>query len=234
MSTSWAFVRQVIFATPDPSGDSTLLRDSYALAQGFRDPLLLEYGIADETIPVGAEQYIELLSPSGDASPLHAWLARTGGPGGYGVAVQVPDIAAIRERAIERGVKVLIDQEALGHRVMQLNPRQVGILLDLDGVADRSTWFWDDITPGPAAGATIDGVAEVEIGVPDPAATAALWASLLGVDQLSETTVDLGTTISFVAAERGAITAVTMYAAPGAAVSPDTSMLGVTIRHRAR
>lgn len=230
VSASWAFVRQLIFATVEPERDSAALRHEYGLPAGFTDPMLLDFGIADETIPVGSEQYIELLSPAGDQSPLHAWTSKRGGAGGYGVAVQVPDISAIRERAVAAGVAILIEQEALGHRIMQLDPRRMGLLLDLDEVPDRSRWFWDDITPGPAADAGIDALLEVEIGVVDPEVTAALWADLLAVPQPSSTTVDLGTTISFVAAERAGMRAVTLRS-PEA--QSERSMLGVTFRHRA-
>ena len=231
MSTSWAFVRQTIFATSRPIEDSAMLRAAYSLPEGFTDPMLLEHGLADETIPVGPEQYLEILSPAGETSPLTGWLAKHGGHGGYGIAVQVPDMTAIRERVVERGVKILIEQEALGHRIMQLNPRQVGgLLLDLDEVPDRSVWFWDDITPGPSADATVDGVLEIEVGCSDPEVFAGLWADLLDVDQPTPTSVDLGTRISFVAAETAGIAAVTLRAAAGGEIH-DGEQLGVTFRH---
>ncbi|MCU1367921.1 MAG: hypothetical protein JWL72_2775 [Ilumatobacteraceae bacterium] len=229
MSTSWAFVRQTIFATADPAADSAALRTAYGLPAGFTDPMLLEHGIADETIPVGTDQYLELLSPSSDASPLNHWLGKRGGPGGYGVAVQVPEMAPIRERAVERGVKILIEELAFGHPIMQLNPRQCGTLLDLDEMPDRAKWFWDDITPGPSASALIDGVVEIEIGVAEPSATAALWAYLLDVEQSTATSVDLGTRVTFVPPTSGGIQAVTLRSVGER--PPDTARLGATFRH---
>ena len=228
MSSSWAFVRQMIFATAELVADSEALSSAYGLPPGFTDPMLLDFGIADETIPIGPEQYIELLSPAGDDSPLHAWLDKRG-VGGYGVAVQVPDMTAIRERAMAAGVSIVIEQEALGHRIMQLNPRRMGMLLDLDEVPDRTRWFWDDITPGPAADARVDALAEIEIGVAEPETTAALWAHLLDVDQPTATTVDLGTIVSFLTAEHAGVLALTLRTAEEL---PDRSLLGVTFRHR--
>ncbi|MCU1395771.1 MAG: hypothetical protein JWM34_4199 [Ilumatobacteraceae bacterium] len=231
MSTSWAFVRQAIFATSSPADDSAELRAAYALPKGFTDPMLLEHGIVDETIPVGPDQYIELLSPASDASPLTGWLAKHGGQGGYGVAVQVPDMASIRSRVVEQGIKILIEQDAFGHPIMQLNPRQVGgLLLDLDEMPDRSAWFWDDITPGPAGDATVDSIVEIEVGVPDPLEFAALWAHLLDVDQPTPTSVDLGMRISFVEAEVAGVLAITLRVAGGDTIA-DSTRLGVSFRH---
>lgn len=228
VGTSWAFVRQTIFATAQPVVDSSALREAYALPNGFTDPMLLEHGIADETIPVGPEQYLELLSPTGDASPLHRWLGRRGGSGGYGVAVQVPEMAPIRARATERGVDILIEEMAFGHPIMQLSPRQCGTLLDLDEMPDRAQWFWDDITPGPSPSALVDRVVEIEIGVTEPAVTAALWAYLLDVDQPTDTSVEVGTRITFVPQTSGGIQTVTLRSnAPVA----DIERLGTTFRH---
>lgn len=231
MSNSWAFLRQVVLATVDPSADSAALRATYGLPVGFTDPELLAHGIADETIPVGPRRFVELVSPSGDHSPLTPWLAKRGGRAGYGVAVQVPDIAAIRERVVSRGVGIMIEQEALGHRIMQLHPRQVGILLDLDEVPDRTSWFWDEISPGPAAAALIDDIVEIEIGVPDPCAMATLWSHLLDVEQPTESSVDLDALIQFVAADIASMRAVTMQTATGRTSPADAEFVGVTFRH---
>jgi len=232
MSDSWAYLRQVVLATVDPVGDTAALRAAYGLPVGFTDPELLAHGIADETIPVGPRRFVELVSPSGDHSPLTPWLAKRGGRAGYGVAVQVPDIPAIRARAVSRGVGIMIEQEALGHRIMQLHPRQVGILLDLDEVPDRNAWFWDEISPGPASAALIDDIVEVEIGVPDPHAMAALWSHLLDVEQPTETSVDLGTLIQFVAADSPSMRAVTVQTVSGRTSPADAEFVGVRIRHR--
>ena len=232
MNTRWAFVRQTIFATSQPIEDSRVLRDAYSLPAGFTDPMLLEHGIADETVPIGPDQYLELLSPAGEASPLHGWLAKHGGHGGYGIAVQVPDMASIRERVVDRGIKILIEQDAFGHPIMQLNPRQVGgLLLDLDEMPDRSAWFWDDITPGPSSGAVVDAVLDIEIGVSDPDGFAALWAHLLDVDQPTPRSVDLGTRITFVEAETAGVVAVTLRINGDRDVA-DRQQFGVMFHHR--
>ena len=49
----------------------------------------------------------------------------------------------------------------------------VGILLELDGVSDPATWFWDDVTPGPNADALVDSMgATGEFAIVSSTATA--------------------------------------------------------------
>lgn len=234
MNDSWAFVRQVVLATATPEADATALRDTYALPHGFTDPELLEHGIADETIPLGPRQYLELIAPASETSPLNAWLGRAGGRAGYGVAVQVPEMAVIRERAQRLGVRIMIDQLAFGHPIMQLHPRDVGILLDLDEAADKDWWFWDEISPGPSDTAVVDAVLAVEVGVTDPERMAALWSELLAVAQPTATSVDLGTTVNFVPADRGCLLAVTLQLANGEPMRDDVELVGIKFRHRPR
>lgn len=232
MTEPWAFVRQVVLATTDPDTDIDALRAAYRLPAGFTDPELAEHGIADRTIPTGPEQFLEVIAPSSPSSPLHAWLGRLGGRAGYGLAVQVPDMAAIRDRAASLGVRIVIDQEARGHRIMQLHPGDVGILLDLDESADRNWWFWDDISDGPAPDAIVDGVVEIEVCTPDPERMAALWSTLLGVDRPTATAVDLGTTIRFVGGDHRGVRAVTLRLTDRApSVVDDAEMFGITFRH---
>ncbi len=232
MSDSWAFLRQVVIATPDAARDSATLRSTYRLPIGFTDPMLLEHGVADETIPLGPTRYVELISPANDSSFLHPWLQRVGGAAGYCVAVQVPDIDAIRARATDLGVRVLVDQLALGHKVMQLHRRDFGLILDLDEIADRSVWFWDDVTPGPSPDAIVDDIVEVVVGVTDPQHVATTWATLVDVPQPTPTSVDFGLTIQFVASDSPGLQTVTLQLASGATAVDDQVIAGVTFRHR--
>ncbi len=232
MSDSWAMLRQVVIATATLADDVGVMRTAYSLPPGFSDPVLLDYGVADETIPIGPKHFVEFIAPADETSFLHPWLDRCGGHGGYCLSVQVPDVAAIRDRTSGLGIRIVTDQQALGHQIMQVRSRDVPILLDLGEIPDRSRWFWDDITPGPAAAATVDGIVEVEFGVTDAEAAASLWSVLLGVDQPTPTSVDLGTIIRFVTSESRGLTAVTLTLADGVAARNDANVAGLTVRHR--
>ena len=128
-------------------------------------------------------------------------------------------------------MRLAADQEVLGHRIIQLHPADAGVLLELDGIADRGRWFWDDITPGPRPDALIDDITAVTVGVPDPEAAAALWAGIIGLEPVTPARLDFsGCAIDFTAHPRGQLLAATFrlarHADAGAAALPDT-LLGL-------
>jgi len=189
----WAVLRQVVIATNDHAADVTAVRAAFGLGSGFGDPELKELALLDATMPVSDKRYLEIIGPENDSAAVTKWLNKIGGRGGYVLSVQHPDPDAVRARALARGVRVPIDTTALGRVVIQLHPQDVGLLLEVDGIADRSQWFWDDIDPGPEPGALIDAIVGVEVPVAEPAATRALWLDLLGLgEQRSPDAIDLG------------------------------------------
>ena len=133
----------------------------------------------DATLPVAKQAYLEFIAPASDRAAVAKWLGKIGGRGGYVLSVQHPSPQSVKERALARGIRVPIDLEAFGHPVIQLHPQDVGLLLEVDGITDPEAWFWDDIDPGPRAGAGIDDIVGVEVAVADPAAMALLWHELL-------------------------------------------------------
>ncbi len=195
---NWAILRQLVIATDDALTDAETTRDHLELSTGFADPELAKIGLEDCAMPVGPQKFLEFVGPSDGNSYIRRWLDR-GGPGGYCLSVQVPDAPACRQRALNAGVRLAADQILMGHPLFQMHPADVGILLELDGITDPEVWFWDDVTPGPAPDAVIDDIVRVTVGVPDPVATAALWALIIGLDLLDPTSLDLsGCRVEFV------------------------------------
>ena len=45
----------------------------------------------------------------------------------------------------ELDLGVAADVEAYGYRIIQLRPKQMGLLLELDEVPDPDAWFWDSV-----------------------------------------------------------------------------------------
>lgn len=179
--TTWATLRHVVLATGDLAGDGALLRERWGLGWGFTNPELAAAGVVDDTMPLYGGSYLELVAPLTQHSSLARWLAKVGGRGGYALSVQHPDPAGIKERAHAYGVRVVADLKVMGHPVVQLHPADVGVLLELGGITDPDAWFWDDLGIVPQEEALVDDVLGVEIGVPDPVATAVLWANVLDV-----------------------------------------------------
>lgn len=189
----WAILRQVVLATADHASDVAAVRAAFGLGEGFGDPELADLALLDATMPVSPKRYLELIGPANDTAVVSRWLTKIGGRGGYVLSVQHPDPDAVRSRAQARGVRVPIDTVALGHTVIQLHPQDVGLLLEIDGIADESAWFWDDVDPGPEPDALIEAIVGVDVPVAEPMATNALWHELLGLGEPeSPDTIDLG------------------------------------------
>ena len=195
---NWAILRQLVIATPDALSDGAAAARALQLPDGFADPELAKIGLHDYVMPVGPQKYLEYVGPVDGDSYINRWLRRAGS-GGYCLSVQVPDAPACKARAVAAGVRLAADQELMGHPLFQMHPGDVGILLELDGITDPDVWFWDDVTPAPAPDALIDDIVAVEVGVPEPVAMAALWASIIGLELLGPTSLDFsGCRVDFV------------------------------------
>lgn len=190
---SWAKLRQVVIATTEHARDLETVQRAFGLGTGFGDPELKNWALLDATMPVSDERYLEFVGPENDTTPVSAWLAKIGGRGGYVLSVQHPDLDAVRARARELGVGIPVDIEVMGKCIVQLHPKDVGVLLEVDGIDDPQEWFWDDINPGPEPDAGVSDILGVEVKVADPSAMTALWHELLGLgDPVVEHEVQLG------------------------------------------
>lgn len=231
---AWATLRQVVLATGDIEGDGALLRARLALGKGFADPELADIGMADDTLPLAGGSYLELVAPLHADSSLHRFLGKRGGRGGYALSVQHPDPVGVRERAAARGVRVVADLDVMGHRVVQLHPADVGVLLESDGIAEPARWFWDGRDGNdPEPGALVVDVVSVTIPVADPGATTAQWSQLLDLPAAGPTSIAMGDrTVHFGRIEDGPRWTVTLRRSPGAAIADgDGTLAGVDVRY---
>lgn len=232
MTTSWAILRQVVIATAEHESDTATIRKALGLGAGFADPELHELAFTDATMPVSDRRYLEFVGVTDPGSSTGRWVAGLGGRGGFVLSVQVPDTVSIRTRARDRGVRVAVDETAFGHPVLQLHPKDVGLVLEVDGIPEPDMWFWDDIDPGPEPDAGVDEILGVEVPVADPAATAELWHELLDLGQTG-TEIDLGGAwVRFVPGGPSADWTVHLRRAGDSAAHPasDPALPGITFR----
>jgi hypothetical protein len=188
----WAELRQVGFAALDHAAAVRAATGLLALGPGFGDPLLDAVGLADFTAPVGPDTYVEVLAPTTPDHSVARWLRRVGGASGWVLSTQVPSLDGVRDRAAAHGVRVAVETEAMGHRIVQLHPLDVGVLLELDEFVPREAWFWDELPGARAAHAArtskADDITAVDIAVDAaghpgaPAALARTWAAIIGID----------------------------------------------------
>ncbi|MEN9643591.1 MAG: hypothetical protein RL238_260 [Actinomycetota bacterium] len=215
MST-WADLRQVVIATTDPDTVAGELRSRLGLGRGFGDPELAAFGIADDTMAVGAHTYVEVVSPTTPDHPIAKWLARRDGSAGYLLSVQVSDIDACLERCAAAGVRDTVRHVVQGWNVAQLHPGDMGgCSVELDGLHERGRWFWDILDVDRPASSRVDDVVAVEMVAADPDALLARWATVFGLDADTATSsLSLGgRVVRFVHdAERAGIAAVDLHA----------------------
>lgn len=234
----WTILRQVVLGAADHDATSRAVREGLGLAAGFADPLLASMGLRDETIRIGGEAHLEIVSPlSADAS-INRWLEKVGGLGGFSLSIQVPDVAPLLEAAAAAGVRVLMDERHFGRRIVQLHPGDMGLLVELDEIPEPTQWFWDDIEADVPEAPAVDDVLGVEVASADPAAQARLWAQVLGAevvlpDGAAAPQVWLGSRwMRFVEGGTAAMTAVDLRATGGrgAGVAESIDLGGVALR----
>jgi hypothetical protein len=182
----WAELRQVGFATLDHSAAVRTAIELLELGPGFDDPLLAAMHLADFTAPIGPDTYLEVLAPTTPDHSVARWLGRVGGSSGWVLSTQVPSLDGVKERAADHGVRIAVETQAMGKDIVQLHPLDVGVLLELDAFLPREQWFWDDMEAAKAAQAgrskKVDNIVAVDVAAEDPAAMAATWAAIIGID----------------------------------------------------
>jgi hypothetical protein len=182
----WAELRQVGLATLDHESAVRHATELLELGSGFDDPLLAAWHLADFTAPIGPDTYLEILAPTTPEHSMTRWLGRAGGAAGWVMSTQVPTLEGVGERAARHGVRIAVQTQALGRNIVQFHPLDVGVLLELDEFLPRGAWFWDDMESARAAQASrstkVDNIAAVDIAAEDPAALAATWAGLIGLE----------------------------------------------------
>jgi hypothetical protein len=135
---------------------------------------------------------VEVLAPTTPDHSVARWLRRVGGASGWVLSTQVPSLDGVRDRAAERGVRIAVETQAMGRNIVQLHPRDAGVLLELDEFLPREAWFWDELPAAKAAHASRTGKADdilaVDVAVDAtaspgaPATMAQTWAAIIGID----------------------------------------------------
>jgi hypothetical protein len=232
--STWADLRQVVLASTEPEVVTGELRSRLGLGRGFGDPELAAFGLADDTMAIGADTFLEVVSPTSPDHPMATLLARRGGSMGYLLSVQVSDLDACLVRVEQAGVRVTANHELQGWSIVQLHPADMGgSSVELDGVHERGRWFWDILDVDRPATSGVDDIRAVDVAADDPAALLARWSLVFGLDaDAAAKTLALGDRIvRFVPkVDRAGIVAVDLHAVDRAATGASFTAGNVLFR----
>ena len=122
-------------ATPSIAQSVAMYRDMLGATQVSETKVLEEQGVYVCFVDLPNSQ-IELIEPYGEASPIHAFLAKNPRGGQHHVCFEVPDIIAARDDMQAKGATVLNDGKprigAHGVPVIFVHPKNMGgVLVEL-------------------------------------------------------------------------------------------------------
>ncbi|MEM5516754.1 VOC family protein [Henriciella sp. AS95] len=171
-------LRQLVIAAPGPEVADDL-RKVFQLGKPFHDKAVAEFGLKNSVFSIG-DQFIEVVWPVKDDAPLHRFLERNGGAGGYMVIFETDDIDAARTRLDGAGIRrvwnIDLDDIAASH----IHPADVGAaIISIDETRPWGSWRWggpkwkDEAVEGELSGAILES--------PDPNGLASRWAAALGI-----------------------------------------------------
>jgi hypothetical protein len=183
MSPEWGVrLRQAVLVARDLAPVSERLRSELRLGEPFADPGVGTFGLHNAVYAIG-DAFLEVVSPTQPDTAAGRYLDRRG-DGGYMVIFQLADLDAARQRAAAMGVRVVWQLDLPDISGTHLHPADTrGAIVSLDRADPPGSWRWGGPDWTEKAGTGAPGrLCGVTIAVGDPAATAARWGELLGVE----------------------------------------------------
>jgi len=184
-------LRQVVVAARELEPVAAQLEAALGVSDGFNDPGVGAFGLRNVVYSVG-ESFVEVVVPVQDDTAAGRTIDKHG-EGGYMAIFQVTDIAAVRKRAADEGIRVVWHAELDDIQAMHLHPKDIGAaIVSVDEPVPYASWRWG----GPAwigddTPAVSGGVRGMTVRVPDPGDVAARWAGVLDEPVSSGNTIVL-------------------------------------------
>ena len=151
------------------------------------DPGVEYYGLKNTLWPIG-RQFLEVVVPIREGTTGGRYLQRRGGDSGYLICTETDDLAAVRARVAEAGVRIITDMHhaASGHEFIQLHPADTGgCIWEIDYIHGKD----HASDPWPPAGAQwqafvntsrVSQIFAAEFACEDPETMASLWSRISG------------------------------------------------------
>jgi hypothetical protein len=197
-------LRQAVLVARDLEPAFERLRGALGLGEPFRDPGVGYFGLHNVVCALG-EDFLEIVSHTREGTAAGRHLERRG-EGGYMLLFQLDDLAGARERAEALGVRTVWSIDVDDISASHLHPADLGgTIVSIDRPLPPESWRWGgpDWIGGAGEGAP-GRLVGVTVQVPDPAAVAARWGEVLGLEPVGTTLrLDRGQHVGFEAGDAG-------------------------------
>jgi Glyoxalase-like domain len=176
-------LRQAVLVAAELEPVASALGAALGLDEPFRDPGVGAFGLENVVFALG-DCFVEVVSPVESDTAAGRYLERHGGDGGYMVIFDIEDLERARERALGLGVRVAWEIDLPDISTTHLHPADMrGAIVSLDRSEPYGTWRWGGPQWTGRIGTGAPGrLAGVTLAVSDPAAVAARWAEVLGLE----------------------------------------------------
>jgi hypothetical protein len=197
-------LRQAVLVAAELEPVADALQRALGLNEPFRDPGVGLFGLQNVVFALG-DCFLEIVSPTQADTTAGRYLSRHGGDGGYMVIFDLEDLDGARARAKDLGVRVVWQLDLPDISGTHLHPADMhGAIVSIDNSRPYGSWRWGgpDWTERIGRGAP-GRLLGITVAVSEPAAVAARWGEVLGVQAEGETSSQLcldGATVDFVAA----------------------------------
>lgn len=179
-------MRQIALVAHDLYAVEADFHAVFGLEVCYRDPGVEKYGLHNFLMPVG-NGFLEVVAPTEEGTAGGRYLERRGGDGGYMVILQTADIAEVRARVADLGIRLILDTSSSHSDGIQLHPKDVpGSMLQLswnEGDEDPAG-PWHPAGPDWLPAQRLEVVRAfraADIQANDPPALAARWSEVLAV-----------------------------------------------------
>ena len=182
-------LRQICLVARDLDSTIDNLEQIFGIHRCFVDPGVGKWGLVNTLLPIGRNM-LEVVVPVEENTSAGRYLDRRDGDGGYMVICQADSSAnqqAVRQRALDNGVRIAWETERENWNICQIHPGDMkAAFFEIDwDAANDFTGNWQ-----PAGGTqwfdkvdqsvTVDYSA-VELQGPDPVGLAELWGKVAGL-----------------------------------------------------
>ncbi len=182
-------LRQICLVARNLESTIEDLEQVFGIRRCYVDPGVGKWGLVNTLLPIG-RNLIEVVAPVQDDTAAGRYLDRRGGDGGYMVICQADSRAtqqAVRQRALDHGVRIAWEADRDSWNICQIHPgdmRAAFFEIDWDAANDfagnwepagGTAWF-DKVDQS----VTVD-YAAVELQGPDPVGLAELWGAVAGL-----------------------------------------------------